>query len=998
MVSTGTGASDDSEPVDRHTAGDSAGQPERDLQSAAAAGPAGQRAGQSSDHVPDKSAEPSEQSSDQSSYQSSDKSSNQSSDKSSNQSLGESTTKSLEQPPEKSSDQLPTQSSDKSSTQSPDQASAKSSSQSLKQSLENSSHQPSHSLDPSSNQSHDQTSDKTQNPPPEQPLNQISNQSLIETSDQSSDLSPGQSSGEPISQPSARSSSQLAEKPSQQSSEDTPEKPTTQSSISSAALSTDQAGSVVIHSSVTTTQPHLLPGQPIPLPKHPDSLIVQADNSPEQSGTPSQSDSYPGHLETLLEEPDLSPGQPVSLPGQFDPSPSQNDRVGKQPVSFSGELSTVATVEQLLPSSAEASSASSSSRPTRSPKPPKIRITRPPRESSVFASLLPGRSRAGPVAESRAKYRAPTVPRLPAVMSGRRTAFGGDSADPARQRTSVFDRLSRPDTRSRGRSSVVQERPQPPAVAATSTDETSRPRAEELYDRLISGRSLHDQPDSSSKEISAPRTVAATVSVTEEKPATPPRLVPPLPRQPTVASISIEDETRPAPRQMPGTSTKQAAATRGSVFDRLYGAKTGRVRAGAKGEQNDGSAAVASGAPPHDGSEAKDAKENEKSQAVNGRKGNADAGKRKDTVTKDSRAKKEKAAKSEVETSDETDNTTNDDKTGRKRDKQSSLYDRLFAGKPTATTSERTSLVEERETVKRQEAKKRINKRKIQPKPEKRPTEVPKRAPRAPARRQGGSVFDRLYRGVPVHATRDSDLLTPEGTTDQSRTRRRSSDASASDQDSEPETRPRSKSPVKRSSSGIHMADVALVSAGEESRLQPGVLPHVKRTKAFSIFGVPVVFPGRLFGRRKREDGDVESLREKGPQLDPSMVNTTSMARGAIPVLPRSAAYLCLLLNIFLPGLGTAASGLLVHCMGRTRYSVETTKQDRWASTCTNLVVALMQLYTLTFCLVGWFWSVGWGVIMVTVADQHRSLQSMSAEERAAQTRRTSFQQLISSD
>ena len=161
---------------------------------------------------------------------------------------------------------------------------------------------------------------------------------------------------------------------------------------------------------------------------------------------------------------------------------------------------------------------------------------------------------------------------------------------------------------------------------------------------------------------------------------------------------------------------------------------------------------------------------------------------------------------------------------------------------------------------------------------------------------------------------------------------------------------------------------------------------------------MPVVFPGRLFGRGKRQDGDVESLPERRPQLDPSMVNTTSMARSAIPVLPRSAAYFCLLLNIFLPGLGTAVSGLLVHCMGRTRYSMETTKQDRWASTCTNLVVALMQLYTLTFCLVGWFWSVGWGVIMVTVADQHRALQGMSAEERAAQTRRTSFQQLVGGD
>lgn len=45
--------------------------------------------------------------------------------------------------------------------------------------------------------------------------------------------------------------------------------------------------------------------------------------------------------------------------------------------------------------------------------------------------------------------------------------------------------------------------------------------------------------------------------------------------------------------------------------------------------------------------------------------------------------------------------------------------------------------------------------------------------------------------------------------------------------------------------------------------------------------------------------------------LPPHLVDVTSVIRGALPVLPRSLAALCLTLNILLPGLGECLATLL---------------------------------------------------------------------------------------
>lgn len=564
------------------------------------------------------------------------------------------------------------------------------------------------------------------------------------------------------------------------------------------------------------------------------------------------------------------------------------------------------------------------------------------------------------------------------------TVFDADPSDPTKRR-SVFDRLA-------GSAKKTAEPPkdqkEPPTQLESHVfDESHRQRAEELYERLITGRSLQDQPDPVSKEVAAPKVSAA--------------LADPLP--PPVASITIEDETQPAAKVGVASSGKHAAPKReSSVFDRLYASKTSKsVKTSEKGEP---------GASTGKQSETESKKEIKKSDSqaliqTKPKKAFAESERSGKETAKNGRKTKPhgktngKSDTDNVETPSSSEEKTGSDNTAgpeKKQHKQNSFYDRLFAGKPGNSTGQEAAKSEEKEPPKKPEPKKHPVRR--QPKPKPKPTEPSKVTSRRGQRRQGGSVFDRLYRGVPVHATSTPrGLLMP----DSSPTRSKSGDEEEKEAaDNDEKARSRSKSPVKKSTSNLRLADVALATAAaNETRLHPVMRSVGKHEKVRRIFGIPVSF-GFLMGRSSevKEEEEEHYARKVQPSLDPSMVNTTSIARGAIPVLPRVAAYACLVLNIIVPGFGTVISGLLVHCMGSTRFATVTSTENRWASTCTNFVVGLMQLYTLTFCLVGWFWSIGWGVIMVSVSEQHRALQGMSEEERTAQGRRTSFQQLIGDD
>ncbi|XP_076442861.1 uncharacterized protein LOC143281530 [Babylonia areolata] len=109
------------------------------------------------------------------------------------------------------------------------------------------------------------------------------------------------------------------------------------------------------------------------------------------------------------------------------------------------------------------------------------------------------------------------------------------------------------------------------------------------------------------------------------------------------------------------------------------------------------------------------------------------------------------------------------------------------------------------------------------------------------------------------------------------------------------------------------------------------------------------------------------------------LMHDDSMIRAAIPFLPVRLAVVCLVLNILLPGAGTVVSGFSVLCGSQCRLP---SKGDaRVMTVCLNVAVGLAQLATVIFLLVGWFWSLAWGVKMVILAVEHRAEKRQQREK-----------------
>jgi Ectodermal ciliogenesis protein len=63
--------------------------------------------------------------------------------------------------------------------------------------------------------------------------------------------------------------------------------------------------------------------------------------------------------------------------------------------------------------------------------------------------------------------------------------------------------------------------------------------------------------------------------------------------------------------------------------------------------------------------------------------------------------------------------------------------------------------------------------------------------------------------------------------------------------------------------------------------------------------------------------------------------------------------------------IGTILSGLLGICLGAPRFSARVTTEHRLLAFIINLTIGIFQAFTVLFCLVGWCWALGWGIILV---------------------------------
>ncbi|KAJ8679271.1 hypothetical protein QAD02_015058 [Eretmocerus hayati] len=118
---------------------------------------------------------------------------------------------------------------------------------------------------------------------------------------------------------------------------------------------------------------------------------------------------------------------------------------------------------------------------------------------------------------------------------------------------------------------------------------------------------------------------------------------------------------------------------------------------------------------------------------------------------------------------------------------------------------------------------------------------------------------------------------------------------------------------------------------------------------------------------------------ESRPKLPDVLVEHNSVMRGAIPCLPLPLAWFCLIFNVVLPGSGTAFSGLFNLCTGQPRFSAQASPKARFGALIVNFVVGFSQLFTLVFCLVGWGWSIWWGVTMLRIARKYKRFKDSEA-------------------
>lgn len=76
--------------------------------------------------------------------------------------------------------------------------------------------------------------------------------------------------------------------------------------------------------------------------------------------------------------------------------------------------------------------------------------------------------------------------------------------------------------------------------------------------------------------------------------------------------------------------------------------------------------------------------------------------------------------------------------------------------------------------------------------------------------------------------------------------------------------------------------------------------------------------------------------------------------------------------------LGTVLSGFSILFCGETR--IQAKEDQKTVTLCVNVWVGVSQLFTVTFLFVGWFWSLAWGIKLVTLSGEYNVLFDLSNE------------------
>lgn len=117
---------------------------------------------------------------------------------------------------------------------------------------------------------------------------------------------------------------------------------------------------------------------------------------------------------------------------------------------------------------------------------------------------------------------------------------------------------------------------------------------------------------------------------------------------------------------------------------------------------------------------------------------------------------------------------------------------------------------------------------------------------------------------------------------------------------------------------------------------------------------------------RQSRRSHVSISSNKRPSVNTGGANSSKTRQGmfqrAVPIMPRTLAILCFVLNLILPGTGTLISAFAVFCCGKHDY------EKNIVACLYNLLAAILQSATILL-LVGWIWSVRWGILFIQLSS-----------------------------
>jgi hypothetical protein len=108
--------------------------------------------------------------------------------------------------------------------------------------------------------------------------------------------------------------------------------------------------------------------------------------------------------------------------------------------------------------------------------------------------------------------------------------------------------------------------------------------------------------------------------------------------------------------------------------------------------------------------------------------------------------------------------------------------------------------------------------------------------------------------------------------------------------------------------------------------------------------------------------------------------NKISTMRTWIPVMPLWMAIVLLIVNIFIPGLGTMLAGFFVLC---ELANLGDSSQSRVESFCANFWVGVLQMLLASIVL-GWIWAIFWGILFVTQSTENYGRASATGAGRTS--------------